>query len=88
MIAVYFKLPANSHPLHDSDYMKSVSSDKYGLVIESEDPLFDLSKTDSFIKSLCPVSIELIYYPEREVYSLFQPRFIIFLVMIVLLVST
>src|SRR5664279_1710189 len=87
MIAVYFKLPANSHPLHDSDYMKAVSSDKYGLVIESEDPLFDFSRTDSFIKSLNPVSTELIYYPEREIYSLFQPKFILFLVMIALLVS-
>jgi len=88
MIAVYFKLPANSHPLHDSDYMKAVSSDKYGLVIETEDPLFDLIGTDSFIKSLNPVSTELIYYPEKEIYSLFQPKFILLLAMIALLVST
>jgi mono/diheme cytochrome c family protein len=87
MIAVYFKLPANSHPIHDSAYMKAVSSDKYGLIIESEDPLFDLSRTDSFIKSLNPVSTELIYYPEKEIYSLFQPKFILFLVMVALLVS-
>ena len=86
MIAVDFKLPANSHPLHDSNYIKAVSSDKYGLVIESEDPLFDLGRTDSFIKSLNPKSIELIYFPEKEIYSLFQPRFIL-LVIIALLVS-
>jgi mono/diheme cytochrome c family protein len=87
MIAVYFKLPANSHPLHDSDYMKAVSSDKYGLVIESEDSLFDLGRTDTFIKSLNPSAVELIYYPEKEIYSLFQPRFILFLAIIALLVS-
>ena len=87
MIVVYFKLPANSHPIHDSAYMKAVSSDKYGLIIESEDPLFDLTRTGSFIKSLNPSSVELIYYPEKEIYSLFQPRFILFLVMIALVVS-
>jgi mono/diheme cytochrome c family protein len=88
ILVVYFKLPANSHPLHDSDYMKAVSSDKYGLVIESEDPLFDINRTDTFIKNLNPSSVELIYYPEKEVYSLFQPKFILLLVMIALVVST
>jgi cytochrome c5 len=87
IIVVYFKLPANSHPIHDSDYMKAVSSDKYGLVIESDDPLFELSKTDTFIRNLNPLSVELIYYPDKEVYSLFQPKFILFLVMIALVVS-
>jgi mono/diheme cytochrome c family protein len=87
IIAVYFKLPANSHPLHDSDYMKAVSSDKYGLVIEADDPQFDFDKTNSFIKSLNPVSTELIYYSEKEVIPLFQSRFILFLVMIALVVS-
>lgn len=87
ILMVYFKLPANSHPLHDSAYMKAVSSDKYGLVIESDDPMFDLSKTNSFIKSLNPVSTELIYYPEKEVYTLFEPKFLLFLIMLALLVS-
>lgn len=87
ILMIYFKLPANSHPLHDSAYMKAVSSDKYGLVIESDDPLFDLDITDTFIKSLNPSSIELIYYPETEIYSLFQPRFLLFLVMVALLTS-
>jgi mono/diheme cytochrome c family protein len=87
IIVVYFKLPANSHPLHDSNYMKAVSSDKYGLVIESDDPLFESDKTNTFIKSLNPISVELIYYPEKEVYALFQPKFILFLVMIAIVVS-
>jgi mono/diheme cytochrome c family protein len=87
ILAVYFKLPFISHPLHDSDYMKAVSSDKYGLVIESEDPLFDLEKTKKFLKNLNSVSIELIYYPEKEVYPLFQPGFIIFLAVVALIIS-
>jgi hypothetical protein len=87
ILFVYFKLPANSHPLHDSDYMKAVSSDKYGLVIESDDPLFEMSKTEIFIKNLNPTSVEWIYHPEKEVYSLFPPKFILLLLMIALIVS-
>lgn len=87
ILGVYFKLPANSHPIHDSNYMKAVSSDKYGLIIETEDPLFDLDKTTRFLKNLYPSSTELIYYPEKEVYPLFQPKFIVFLVIIAFIVS-
>jgi hypothetical protein len=87
ILAVYFKLPANGHPLHDSAYMKAVSSDKYGLVIEAEDPLFDIDGTKGFLKSLNPTSTELIYYPPKEVYALFQPRFMILLAVVAIVVS-
>ena len=33
IIFVLFKLPYNNHPLHDTNYMKNVSADKYGIVI-------------------------------------------------------
>jgi mono/diheme cytochrome c family protein len=87
ILAVYFKLPFNSHPLHDSEYMKAVSSDKYGLVIESEDPLFDLEKTKKFLENLKAASTELIYYPEKEIFPLFQTRFIIFLAVVAIVIS-
>ncbi len=32
MIVLYFKFPNTSHPLHDTPYMKRVSSDRFGLV--------------------------------------------------------
>ena len=31
MIVLYFKFPNNSHPLHDTPYMKRVSSDGFGI---------------------------------------------------------
>jgi hypothetical protein len=33
MIAIFFKFPNISHPLHNTDYMKKVSSDKYGICL-------------------------------------------------------
>ena len=40
MIVLYFKFPNISHPLHDTPYMKRVSSDRFGLCIMAEDPSF------------------------------------------------
>ncbi|MCU0342688.1 MAG: DUF3341 domain-containing protein [Ignavibacterium sp.] len=87
MIALFFRLPDNKHPLHDTDYMKSVSADKYGVVIESTDAKFDESEVTEFLKKLNPLKIEVIYYPEEETYPIFQPKFIMLLIGIALVVS-
>jgi len=82
MIAVFFKLPANSHPIHDTDYMKAVSGDKYGLVIEAEDEKFNKAEVTEFLKGLGAYKVENIYYPEFEKFRLFEPKFLLFLVVI------
>jgi len=87
MIALFFRLPDNKHPLHDTDYMKSVSADKYGIVIESTDTKFDETSATDFLKNLNPLKIEVIYYPAEEPYPIFQPKFIIFLIIIAVVVS-
>lgn len=87
MIALFFRLPDNKHPLHDTDYMKSVSSDKYGIVIESSDPKFDEKSVNDFLKNLNPLAIEVIYFPPEESYSIFQPKFILFLIGVAVVVS-
>lgn len=87
MIALFFRLPDNKHPLHDTNYMKSVSVDKYGLVIEASDPKFNKEETSKFLESLNPVSIEWVYFPEEERYPIFQPKFIMFLVVVAIVVS-
>jgi mono/diheme cytochrome c family protein len=87
MIALFFRLPDNKHPLHDTDYMKSVSADKYGIVIESTDKKFDETAVTDFLKKLNPLKIEVIYYPEVEAYPIFQPKFIMLLVVIAVVVS-
>lgn len=82
MIAVYFKLPNNSHPLHDTNYMKAVSGDKYGLVIEAEDEKFDETEVTGFLKKLGAISIEKIYFPEEEKYKMFDLKFLVFIALV------
>ncbi len=88
MIAVVFNLPFNSHPLHDTEYMKNVSSDKYGLVIEAADPNFESEeKIREYLKNLGAVFTEIIYEPEKENFKIFEPRFIVFLGIVVFLTA-
>jgi hypothetical protein len=87
MIALFFRLPDNKHPLHDTEYMKSVSADKFGIIIETSDVKFDEKTVKEFIQNLHPFNVEMIYYPEEESYPIFQPKFIAFLIVIVVLVS-
>ena len=87
MFALFFKLPDNKHPLHDTDYMKSVSYNQFGLVIESDDPKFDEATVKGLLQSLNALKIEDIYYPPEEKYPVFQPKFILFLIAIAAVVS-
>jgi mono/diheme cytochrome c family protein len=85
MLAVYFRLPDNNHPLHDTDYMKAISADKYGLVIEAEDEQFDKQKVTEFLESLGAYKVRDIYYPEKETYKMFAPGFLIFLALVAII---
>lgn len=87
MIVLFFKLPNNNHPLHDTNYMKSVSADKFGIIIEANDAKFDEKFVRDFFQDLHPLNIEMIYYPEEENYSIFQPKFLLFLFTTAIIVS-
>ena len=63
MIALMFKFPSNSHPLHDTNYMRKVSSDKFGLNITAIDKNFGEQKIKDFLASLGAKEIEIIYGP-------------------------
>lgn len=52
LILFFLKLPNNSHPLHNSSYMAAVSSDRFGICIEGDDPKFDENKVLGFLKEL------------------------------------
>ena len=82
LIAVFFKLPFNNHPLHDTDYMKKVSVDKYGIYITSDDEKFNKDELVELFKSLGASSTELIYLPKEEKYAMFNPKFIFFLIFV------
>jgi hypothetical protein len=76
MLAVFFNLPQSNHPLHDTEYMQAVSSDKYGVTIEAEDPHFDVDRITEFFKKLGAKKIQLVYFPELEIYPLFDKKFL------------
>lgn len=87
MLAMFFGLPSNSHPLHDTNYMKKVSRDHYGIIIEADDPKFDENRIKDLFASFTPASIDVVHYPPVQGYAIFQPRFLLFLLISVIVVS-
>jgi len=87
MLAFYFKFPSNSHPLHDTPYMKAVSGDKYGICIEADDVLFEVEKVNSLFKDLKSYAIEEVYFPIIEPTKIFEPKFLLLLAVIGILTS-
>ncbi len=87
MIAVFFNLPKNNYPIHDTNYMKNVSSDKYGLMIEAADPLFSENEVVDFLKNLGGKEIELVYYPVEDRYPILQPKFLWLVAATIVIVS-
>lgn len=87
MLTFFFYFPDNSHPLHDTNYSKKVSVDKYGISIEAEDENFNESEVENFLREIHGHSIEKIYYPAKEEHRIFEPKFIVFLGAIAVIVS-
>ena len=87
MLTFYFKFPSNNHVLHDTQYMSKVSCDRFGIVIEANDPKFEQSKVEELLRSFGPESVETIYHKEEVKYPIFEPKFITFLILVAILVS-
>lgn len=90
MLFIMFKFPNNSHPLLDTDYMKKVSVDRFGISIQAKDELFDLNKVKEFFKELGAEEIFEIYYKVDELNSkpkIFDKKFISFLGLTAIVVS-
>ncbi len=66
MLFFFFKFPNNSHPIHDTDYMKKVSSDKYGLLIQADDPKFNEVEVKNFFASLNAKDVNPIYFDDED----------------------
>ncbi|HLT24031.1 MAG TPA: quinol:electron acceptor oxidoreductase subunit ActD [Ignavibacteria bacterium] len=60
MLFLFNKLPWNNNPLMDTNYMKRVSSDKFGVVIKSDDPKFNKEEVIEFLKSTGGNTIEVV----------------------------
>jgi mono/diheme cytochrome c family protein len=64
MIVLYFRFPNNSHPLHDTAYMKRVSADRFGITVEAGDPIFDEKKVTALLSSLGGTDVTPVYFDE------------------------
>ena len=87
MLTFFFKFPSNDHSLHDTQYLKKVSLDRFGIVIEAKDPKFEQSKVEELLRSFGPESVETIYRKEEVRYPIFEPKFITFLILVAVVVS-
>ncbi|MBM4162561.1 MAG: DUF3341 domain-containing protein [Ignavibacteria bacterium] len=90
MIVLYFRFPNNAHPLHDTPYMKNVSSDKFGISIQADDPIFDEHEVREFLrnvggKSVAPVYLDLSDLNHGQ--KLFDPKFLGVLAVTAIVVS-
>ena len=64
LIAFFCKLPNQSHPMHDTEYMKACISDKFGVIIEAKNEGFDAAEVEEFLKSIGSTQIIPIYEPD------------------------
>lgn len=81
MIAFFFKFPNISHPLHDTPYMKNVSSDKYGITIQAEDPKCNEQEVKDLLKKFGG-NVEVVYFTDEFLNfkpQLFEPKFLLLL---------
>lgn len=62
---VFNHLPRLNHPLFDVDSFRLASTDKFFLVVLSNDPRFDRRRTRAFLRSLDPVRIDLVGQTEE-----------------------
>lgn len=79
LLIFYFKFPNNAHPLHDTQYMKDVSSDKFGVCIEATDSKFNESEIKTMFENLGAVSVLPVYYDTEEVsvkHVIFEKKFV------------
>lgn len=83
MIVLYFKFPNVSHPLHDTPYMKQVSSDKFGIYVQANDPKFEETAVRALLQKVGGNQIGPVYFDLAEMdhgQKLFDPKFLAVLV--------
>lgn len=87
MITFFFFYPDNSHPIHDTNYLKSVSIDKFGVCIEAADSKYNEEEIRKLFADLGAKSTEIIYFAEKVDRKIFEPKFITLLIVTASIVS-
>ncbi len=87
MLTFFFYYPDNSYPLHDTFYSSAVSDGKFGVCIEADSDDFNADEATEFLISIHGNSVASIYYPVKESHKVFEPRFLMFLGAVAILVA-
>ena len=67
MLILFNKLPRIGNPLQGSEFMKRVSSDRFGIVVEATDKKFNEAEVKQLFESLGCKQIEHIFYPVIDI---------------------
>lgn len=91
LIAVFMKLPANTNPLQDTDFIKNCTSEKFGIYIEAKDPMFNEQGVRGLFESLGSYKIDAVYMPEfdegKTRNPVFDTKFVSVLILVVIMTS-
>ena len=91
MLFLLNKLPWTNNPLMDTEYMKRVSSDKFGVIIRASDPKFNKEEAINFLKSAGSYDVSIIDKFERREDNtrapIFEKKFLGILVMTAIVVA-
>ncbi len=63
MIAIFNRLPENSNPLLDTDFIRRTTSDMIGIYIEAADKNFEYNKINELFRTLKAVKIQDVHHP-------------------------
>lgn len=61
LIAIFMKLPNNANPIMDTEFIKRVTSDKFGIYIEASDAKFKLEEVRAMFEELGSSSVSNIH---------------------------
>ena len=88
---LFNKLPWVNNPLMDTEYMKRVSSDSYGILIRANDEKFNPDEVVKLFEVLGSKDINYVYHYETEESEIktpiFNPKFILILVIVAFITS-
>jgi mono/diheme cytochrome c family protein len=92
LLFVVCGLPNNAHPIHDTNYAKRTSDDRFGIYVEAKDPAFNEAEVRQLFEQLGAKDIAPIYIDAEEVaagknMSVLKPQFIGFAATVVLVIS-
>ncbi|MBS1492716.1 MAG: DUF3341 domain-containing protein [Bacteroidetes bacterium] len=90
MLLLWNKLPQISNPLHDTDFMKWASTEKYGIAIEADDAQFDIEKVKSFLAGVGGKDVGVVYFPEENLVKrtpIFEKKFIYLLIVVAIVTA-